>query len=149
MMLRALAVAILIATAGAPRLLAQSPAEVEAAMAPVEIDGTALFRVRGVSSLPAADRASAIRARIIAVAADPAISVEAIHAEAADGMQKILAGSQLLMAVVDADAAIEQVSAAELAIGHVQRIRQAITEYREARTDVAFESDLVNISFAT
>src|ERR1044071_5832798 len=114
MRLRALALAILIAMAGAPRLLAQSPADVETATAPVEIDGTAIFSVRGVSSLPPADRARTIRDRIIAVAANPNVSVEPIHSVSAEGMQRIQAGEQLLMAVLDADAAIEQVSASEL-----------------------------------
>ena len=149
MKLRALAVAMLIATAGAPRLLAQTAADVETATAPVEIDGTTLFRVRGVSSLPAAARAQAIHDRVVAVAANPSASPDSIHTIPVDNTVRILAGAQLLMAVVEADAALEQVSSADLATGHVQRIRQAIVEYREARTEAALERDAINIAIAT
>jgi small-conductance mechanosensitive channel len=148
MKLRALAAAILIVVAGAPCLLAQS-ADLETATAPVEIDGTTLFRVRGVSSLPAADRAAAIRGRIIAIATNPGISADSIQAVSAEGMQRIVARDQLIMAVVDADAVIEQVSAGDLAVGHAQRIRQAVVDYREARTQAAFERDAFNIAKAT
>ena len=145
---RVLAVAILIALAGAASVLAQS-AEVETATAAVEIDGATLFRVRGVSSLPAGERATAIRDRIVAVAADAGISPDSIRTLNVDGAWRILAGDRLLMAVVDADAALDQVNAADLAVGHAQRIRTAIVEYREARSEAALERDVINIAIAT
>ena len=66
-------------TAGA-RVGAQQAAgavvETDIATAPVEFDGAELFRVRGVSSLPAEARARLIRDRLTAVAADPSIAVD-------------------------------------------------------------------------
>src|SRR5262245_51253893 len=41
--------------------------------APVEIDGRVLFRVRGVSSLPAEQRAERIRQQMLDVAADRSV----------------------------------------------------------------------------
>ena len=149
MRLRALAIAILLATAGAPRLLAQPAADVETATAPVEIDGVTLFHVRGVTSLPAATRAGAIHQRIVAIAADQSVAADSIHATAVDNTYRILAGERLIMAVVEADAALEQVSTFDLATGHAQRIRQAIVDYREARTEAALQRDAVNIAIAT
>src|SRR5262249_10211439 len=47
--------------------------------APVVIDGTTLFRVRGTSVFPAEKRAAAIASRISALAADRAVPVEAVR----------------------------------------------------------------------
>jgi small-conductance mechanosensitive channel len=146
---RALAVVLLIAMAGGARLFAQSGADLDAPMAAIEIDGETLFAVRGVSSMPAPERAAAIRARIIAVAADRAVAIESIHAAPAGDGYRVLAGDRLLMAVVEADAALEQVGAADLAGTHAQRIRQAVAEYRSARLPAALERDAFNILLAT
>src|SRR4051812_14814070 len=51
-------------------------AETEVATAPVEIDGELLFRVRGVTSFPAKERAAAIQKRIEQLAADPKFKAE-------------------------------------------------------------------------
>ena len=69
------------ATAGLAQTAAQSPAEdvaIEVPTAPVVIDGTTLFRVRGIQSFPAAQRAGDIAGRIIALAKDPAFGPESI-----------------------------------------------------------------------
>jgi hypothetical protein len=52
--------------------------------APVVIDGRVLFRVRGVTAFPAAERAAAIAQRIRAVAEDRAIPPSALHLVAND-----------------------------------------------------------------
>ena len=48
-------------------------------VAPVEIDGDLIFRVRGTTSSPADLRARALRARIESAAADPAVSVDSLR----------------------------------------------------------------------
>jgi len=67
-------------------------AAAESAAAPVEIDGHELFRVRGVSSIPAYQRAAAIRDRIVAPAGDPSFTVESLRAEESGGYVSIMAG---------------------------------------------------------
>ena len=107
--------------------------EAEFATAPVEIDGQVLFRVRGTSSLPAEQRAAAIRERIEAVAADENINSDTLRIDAADNVSTILAGDQLLMLVTDADARLERLSRDYLAKTHLARIRAAIDDYRRMR----------------
>jgi small-conductance mechanosensitive channel len=129
-------------TAGTPagaRAQVQPAADDAAALqtAPVEIDGSVLFRVRGVSSFPAETRAALIRDRIIASAADPAVTIGSLHVVEAQNSTRIFAGDHAIMAVVDADAAIEQVSRAELATANLVRLGQAIAEYRAVRTPAA------------
>jgi small-conductance mechanosensitive channel len=110
-----------------------APAEAEIPTAPVRFDDRTLFKMRGVSSLPAAERAAAVAARITAAARDPALGPDAIVvAPAAVGLE-IRAGDTTLVSLVPADAALEAVRLDVLAEAHRQRIRQAITQYRAER----------------
>jgi small-conductance mechanosensitive channel len=110
-----------------------APHEGEIPTAQVRFDDRTLFKVRGVSSLPAAERAAAIAARITAVARDPALSPDAIVvAPVAVGVE-IRAGDATLVSLVPADASLESVRLDVLAEAHRQRIRQAITQYRAER----------------
>jgi small-conductance mechanosensitive channel len=106
----------------------------EVAMAPVEIDGVTLFRVRGVSSYPAETRASMIRDRIVSAAADATLPVDALRVEESQGRLLIMARDVPLMGVTDGDASLEQVSKADYAQAHLMRVREAITQYRAARS---------------
>jgi small-conductance mechanosensitive channel len=123
------------------RLHAQDAArpavEVDVATAPVEIDGAVLFRLRGASSFPAEKRAQAVTGRIVAAAADPNVSVDAIRVIDGDMFSDITAGDQPLVRIVDADAALEQTGRGELAHVHMTQIREAISAYRAARTPAA------------
>lgn len=134
--------------AGAGRVYAQpaaGPADGdEVATAPVEIDGIVLFRVRGVSSYPAAARAQLIRERIEAFASDSTVSVDALQVVERGGLLAIAAGERVIMSVVEADAAIEQVSREDLARTHLLRVRQAIVEYRAARSPAAIRAAALN-----
>jgi hypothetical protein len=66
-----------------PRVSAQgttgAAVEAEIPTAPVEFEGSVLFRVRGVSSFPAPDRARLIVERLEAVAADRSIPLDALR----------------------------------------------------------------------
>jgi small-conductance mechanosensitive channel len=117
-------------------LYAQEPAAVEdeVVTAPVEIDGQALFNVRGVTSYPAATRAGLIQGRIIAIAHDRTIPPDAVRVDDSQGVVRIVAREHAIMTVADADAALEQVSRDSLASAHALRVRQAVTDYRQART---------------
>jgi small-conductance mechanosensitive channel len=124
-------------------------AEAELATAPVELDGTVLFRVRGVSSYPAEQRARAIRERLEAVAADPTIPIDSLHIVEHEGLIQIVARDRPLVALAPADAHLEQVRPMTLAIAHVARIRQAIGAYRDARSAAALQRGAVNALVAT
>ncbi|MGH9257593.1 MAG: mechanosensitive ion channel family protein [Vicinamibacterales bacterium] len=132
---------------------AQGPAgaavEAEIATVPVELDGAVLFRVRGASSFPAGVRARRIRETLEAVAGDPAISVDALRIVEREGVAQIVAGDQLLMVLVEADARLEQVRLVELATIHLARMRQAITAYRAARSPAALQRAVVRALVAT
>ena len=133
-----LAVVAVLMAAG--RLQAQAPApapasvDVDVETAPVEIDGHVLFRLRGVSSFPAGKRASGVTDRIVAAAADPAVSVDALRVIEGDLFAEIALGDQPLLRIFDADASLEQVPRVALARAHLERVRQAIVDYRAARS---------------
>jgi len=119
--------------------LAESPAEAREApapiaTAPVELDGVALFHVRGTSSFPAAKRAGVIALRIAKAARDPAVAPDSIHIVELELSSRIDAGEQLLIEVFDLDGALEDIDRRVLARGLVSRISDAIAEYRRERT---------------
>ena len=117
--------------------------------APVELDGAVLLTVRGVSSLPAAERARLVRERLTAIAADPSISVDSLRVVEIENAARIMAGDQLIMTVVSADASIEQVALRELAAAHLLRLREAIVGYRQARSPAALRASAINALTAT
>ena len=127
----------------------ESAATAVAETAPVLVDGQVLFHVRGVSSLPAADRARRIHAQIVAAAQDPAVTSESITVTDAEGISRISRGTQVIMALVDADAALEQVDRPILAQAHRQRIQYAITLYRENRSSGAWWRNATRALIAT
>jgi small-conductance mechanosensitive channel len=132
-----------------PLFAQEELADVEIDTAPVELDGQVLFRVRGSSSLPAETRAANIRARLEAVAADSAIPLAALRVAEAEGLERIMAGDRPIVAVTEADARLEQLTRSELAQIHLARIRQAIDEYRQARTPQASRRGIRDAAGAT
>ena len=148
-----LALALIALLAGAGRVAAQEPtrraAEETIATAPVEIDGAVLFEVRGVASYPAEVRARSVNERIVAVAADRAVPVDSLRVIDTESAAELAAGDRPIMMVFDADAALEQVGRGELARTHLLRIRQAILEYRAARTPAALRGAAVRTLIAT
>jgi small-conductance mechanosensitive channel len=128
---------------------AAAASDAEVATAPVAIDGVVLFQVRGVSSFPAGARASLIAERLAAVASDPAIPAPALQAVESDGLVRIVAGDRPVMVVTEADAVLEGVRQRELAATHVLRLRQAMIEYRAARSPAALWRSAVVTGYAT
>jgi small-conductance mechanosensitive channel len=109
--------------------------EREVVTAPVVIDGRVLFRVRGVSAFPAADRAATIAQRIRAVAEDGAIPPDALHLVANEHWTEIVAGANSIMGVFDADAAAEAsgLSRQALAQIYLKETLSALRQYRAER----------------
>src|SRR5262249_2067408 len=75
--------------------------EADIPTAPVELDGTELLRVRGVSSLPAKERAQLIGQRLMDLAADTNTPVDALHVVEAGGSSRIVAGNRTVMTIID------------------------------------------------
>jgi small-conductance mechanosensitive channel len=121
----------------APRCQAQavSPeAEADRPTAPVVLDGSVLFRVRGVSALPAEQRAQAVAERIRDAAADSSVSPETIHVAESEGQSTVMAGDRRLIVITDADAGLEGVARPTLAQAIRERLAQAVEIYRQDRS---------------
>ena len=108
--------------------------DAELPSAPVVIDGTTLFRVRGTSAFPADRRAVAIADRIRMLAADPKVPADAVRSVETEIGSAIEADGHRVMVVVDADARYESVARKTLTEALVRAIRQAVTDYRQVRS---------------
>ena len=128
---------------------ATGTAEAEIATAPVTLDGAVLFRVRGVSSFPAEARAHRIEDRLATAAADASVGVDAFHVSDGESATRILAGTQLIMTLVEADAQLEQARRIDVAEAHTARFRQAVTDYRAARSASALRRAAITTLAAT
>jgi small-conductance mechanosensitive channel len=123
--------------------------EIEIDTAPVELDGQLLFRVRGATSLPAQTRARQIATRIADAAADSRITLDDLQVREAGTISRIVAGDRHIMAVSEADARLEQLGRTDLATTHLARVRQAVEEYRQARSPSAVRRGLIESLIAT
>ena len=109
-------------------------ADIDVPVAAVTLDNRPLFVVRGFTSIPAAERATAIAERIRNFARNEGINIDVIRiADTSNGVE-ILAGDTRLMTIVAVDSALEGIPSQELAKYHANSIRNAVTEYRDART---------------
>jgi small-conductance mechanosensitive channel len=104
------------------------------ATAPVTIDGKTLFRLRGVSAYPAAQRAADVRSRIIEFAKDESIDVGALAIKDEDDRSAIYAGENPIMSVLAVDAQVESLERALLAHVYMEKIAATVTEYRQDRS---------------
>jgi small-conductance mechanosensitive channel len=127
---------IILLPAFAPALFAQDSAvEPEVVKtAPVVIDGKELFKLRGVSSYPAAQRAREVRDRIVAVAKDANFAVDALGITQEESRDIVTAGEVQLVSVFDVDAKIENIDRKILAEVFRMKIAGAITQFREDRS---------------
>jgi len=101
--------------------------------AAVVVDGNQLFRLLGISSFPAQERAQAIARHIRDLAADPAVSPESLTLMEAHDMTRLVAGDVVVLNLVDADAELEGVELEVLAKAVRTRIVQAIVDWRTDR----------------
>jgi len=124
--------------AGASGASAQAPSEPvfpdAVRTAPVEVDGVALFRLRGATSYPAEQRAAAWAGRIRGAARDPKVDPNKLEIVETTTGVLLKAGEHILGYVLDADARLEGLTTNELALAHREAIKAAIQRYRAART---------------
>lgn len=103
-------------------------------VAPVVLDGATLFRVRGISAMPAEERAARIHRHIVEAADDPEVDPEQIAVRhQGDGIH-LVAGSRSLVTLYSVDADIERAPLELVAEATRSRLVHAIKKYREARS---------------
>jgi len=118
-------------------------------MAPVSIDGETLFQVRGASAFPAERRAKEISNRIVQLANNPKFDPDSLQVAAQENAASVVAGTQNIISVFDADARLENLERKVLASVYLEKIRETIIAYRQARTPKALIVDTLYIIFAT
>ena len=101
--------------------------------ADVVIDGNTLFSVRGVRTHPAERRAEEIENRIVAVARNSKIDANSLTLQDHPEGTWIMADGQRILAVLNEDASIEEISPHPLAEIYRSHIGEAIEEYRRDR----------------
>jgi small-conductance mechanosensitive channel len=126
--------------AEAPPAAADAIAETYVRSAPVMIDGRTLFSVRGISMHPADRRASEIAGRIRALARDPSFDPSTLERSDEANYVRIGSVARPVMRITDADAELEEIDRRLFGEICVVRIREAIVEYRAARTRQALIS---------
>jgi small-conductance mechanosensitive channel len=116
--------------------------------APVMLDDALLFKVRGIMSFPAEERARGIVGRIRDVAADPGVKTDSIVAVESAQSTDIVAGSRHIVSIFDADAALEGMPRQVVARGYVLKLRAAVDAYRHDRSPGSLIRGIVSSLFA-
>jgi small-conductance mechanosensitive channel len=109
-----------------------SPAAINAA--PVTLDGRTLFRLRGVSALPARERAANVRANIVEVAKDTSIAADSGRLEQRGERIVVRYGDHEVVTFLPSDAELEGVRLGALAEAALTRLGAAIESYRTDRS---------------
>jgi small-conductance mechanosensitive channel len=131
----------------APRTeAADEPPGAEIAAAPVMLDGRLLFRVAGLTSFPAVERAALIQRKIADVARDASFPLSELRAEPRGPYVSIKARDREVMVVTELDARVEGVSTELMALAVRRRVQEALEQYRHARRpDVLLRSALYSL----
>ncbi|MBW2505788.1 MAG: mechanosensitive ion channel [Deltaproteobacteria bacterium] len=116
-----------------PTGLYQGSEFLTSATAPVIVDGKELFRVSGVTSYPAKDRARKIATRIKNLAEDRTFDPNKLEIIKEGEVTYIKAGSRNALGLVENDAVREGISLELLAKVTQEKIKLAIIEYRNDR----------------
>ena len=101
--------------------------------APVVIDGTTVFRVRGVTSYPAEQRAADIASRIKAFAANRDMPTDSIRVEETPDASLVVVPGGRLYGILDADAQLLGLTRQLLAVASRERVVEAVEAYRRDR----------------
>ncbi len=117
--------------------------------APVTVDGETLFRVRGLTAFPAEVRASAISARVRALAEDATFDPRTLRIVEEQDRSIIYAGEGMVTSVVDADARFEGVERSLTAQLFLTRIATAVEAYRRDREPRVLLTGAMHAGLAT
>jgi small-conductance mechanosensitive channel len=102
--------------------------------APVIVDGKTLFTVRGVLSHPAELRAASIAKRIQDAASNPSVSADSVKIKEEAERLKIYAGDVFIINIYPEDGTAEDINFKVLAEVMQAKIKKAIEDHREARS---------------
>jgi small-conductance mechanosensitive channel len=103
-------------------------------VAPVTLDGEELFQLRGISALPARQRAARVHDNIVRVAEDVSIDPESGKLETREDGIAVVFGSYTIVTFFPSDAEIEGVRLKRVAEAALARLSDAIKDYRDARS---------------
>jgi len=117
---------------------------------PVTVDGRPILLVYArIGVVTPQERSEAIEQRILAFCDKRKIGVDVIHVEDRGAWSEILAGTDRIMAVTDADAKAAEQSRVHLSLEYAELIRQTVTQYRQDHTRVRFIWGSVYAALAT
>jgi small-conductance mechanosensitive channel len=124
----------------------QTPQKATAAPgAPVALDGRTLFTVQtSLGPFSAQERAAATSARLLALAKDLTVPIDAITAMPSATSTDIIARDRVLLTITDADAQAAQTSRAALAAAYVSMIRSAV---ERRRAQYSYRSILLGVLY--
>jgi len=117
--------------------------------APVKFEGKILFYVRGITSLPAEERARTIAERMKNIAENDSINTASLRIEELPDRSNILAGKKFIVSIVDVDAAIERLDRQLLSEIIKTKIAKAIDSYRYERSSGVMLKNLLFAAGAT
>lgn len=113
----------------------ENESSTQIAAAPVVLRGQALFSIQtGVGAFSAQDRADAINKRLLTLAEDDAIALEAISISTQGETMNVGVGDRILVTLTPTDAMLADQPQALLVRNYRDLIRQAIAQYRIERT---------------
>ena len=134
----------LLGTLGTPKTYGQTTRDpstisdsiaIENTGSPVEIDGKPILLIYApIGGLTPQDRADAIQQRIVTLSSTSNVPIESIHSEDRGTWTEILAGSNRIMGVTEADAEAAERPRANLADEYTEVIRLVVKQYREDHT---------------
>jgi small-conductance mechanosensitive channel len=102
-------------------------------LAPVAVDGKALFSLRGIRGFTARARADAVAERIVAIARDKSIAADAVGLQDRPVGTTIVAGDRPVMTMLEADARVEGIELPVLAQVYLRQVSLAVAAYRADR----------------
>jgi small-conductance mechanosensitive channel len=112
-------------------------AEDDIVMAPVVVDGTPLFRVRGMSTYPAEKRAAEAARAISKAAADPTVDPDKVILTPQADRVQISCGKHSLIYLIKSEAQQEQFTLENYSLVVQKQIMDAIVRYRHEREPAA------------
>jgi len=129
-----------------PQAPAPPSTETEETGAPVEFDGRNLFSVFAtVGGRTPEERAEGISNKILALARNRKIPIDAVHVQESEGWAEILVGNEPLMFVTEGDARVAGRTRRDLALENVEVIRYAVNRYRATHT---WKNELLGVLYA-
>lgn len=126
-----------------------SQQQIQTDFASVKLDGVELFQVRGIRSFPAQTRARKIEKRIVEIAKDPKISPDSIVIKPGPVFTTVQAGKIEIIKIVDADAALNNISRPVLAEVIMRVVGEAIQKYRQDRQPEKIRNGILLTVIAT